>query len=789
MADRDISTLSRRTFLAGSGGILGALALGTLPAFADRPAPARPDRTPLVEPALTMWYPQPADPAALIQQALPVGNGRLGALASGDPASDRLLVTDCTLWTGGRNSALGADGQFPYGATDFGSFTLLADVVVDVPDHPIGSVTDYRRSLDLANGLVTATYQKDGTCFRREVFVSEPDDVLVVRLTASGRGTYTGSVSLTGRHGESTAPDTATPAASFSGQFANGLRYAAVVRATGAGGRVASTATGVSFTECREVTVVVSGGTNYRPDPATGYLDPGLDPLRLARRKAAAAVAAGSERLLHTHVADYRRLFDRFHVSLGASSDAQRRLDTWTRLTTRAQSGTADPELEASYLQFGRYLMICGSRNRLPLNLQGLWLDRNDPSWMSDYHTDINLQMNYWLADRAALSDCFTALADYCLDQLPSWTALTQSLFNDPRNGFRNSSGRIAGWTLAISTNVYGGLGWWWHPAGNAWIANSLWQHYEYTQDRDYLRRIYPLLKGACEFWQARLLTVTVDGRDVLVDDSDWSPEQGPTDAKGITYAQELVWDLFGHYTEATELLGRDRSYGRTVAGLRERLYLPEVSPKTGWLEEWMTPDNLGDPTHRHLSPLFGLFPGDRITVDRSPADLLDGTRALLTARGMQSFGWGCAWRAICWARLKDAEKAYTEVATNLAPSVHNSNGTAANFFDIYSFGRSSSTFQIDANFGTPTAMLEMLLYSRPGLIELLPALPAAWAGSGDVRGIGARDGFVVDVAWRRGRVTRARIRSVGGRRTDVRLNGRTRSIRLRPGQAVTLTG
>jgi alpha-L-fucosidase 2 len=202
-----------------------------------------------------------------------------------------------------------------------------------------------------------------------------------------------------------------------------------------------------------------------------------------------------------------------------------------------------------------------------------------------------------------------------------------------------------------------------------------------------------------------------------------------------------------------------------------------------------MTPDNLGDPTHRHLSPLFGLFPGDRITVDRSPARLLDGARALLTARGMESFGWGCAWRAICWARFKDGEKAYEEVRTNLAPSVHNSNGTAANLFDIYSFGSSSSTFQIDANFGTPTAMIEMLLYSRPGVIELLPALPAAWSDSGRVRGLGARGGFVVDLEWRRGRVRRATVRSVGGRRTELRLNGTSRTLHLRPGQAVTLRG
>lgn len=789
---RSVTDLSRRGFLAGASGVFGALTFGSLPAFADRSASAsRPDGPPGAvgqDPsALTLWYPSPADPAAMIQQALPVGNGRLGALVGGDPGHDVLYVADASMWTGGRNGSLGSDGQFPYASTDFGTFTLLADVAVDVPDHALSQVVDYRRELDLTGGVVRSSYRKGTTMFRREVFASEPDDVVVIRLTREGPDTYSGTSSLTGRHGETTQAGRGD--VGFGDAFDNGLRYAAVLTATAPDGTVSVAGDHVTFDGCSEVVLVVSSGTNYRADPALDYQDARLDVLALARKKAHAAAAVPGARLLHTHQADYGSLFDQFGVDFGTSSAAQRALDTWSRLNERASSGTPDPELEAAYLQFGRYLMICGSRGHLPLSLQGLWLDRNDPAWMSDYHTDINLQMNYWLADRAGLSQCFDALAEYCLAQAPAWTELTQQLFDDPRNGFRNSSGKVAGWTVAISTNIWGGDGWWWHPAGGAWLCNSLWHHYEYTADRGYLERIYPLLKGACEFWQARLITTTVDGRQVLIDDSDWSPEQGPTDAKGITYAQELVWDLFGHYVQATELLDRDRDYGRVIGDLRSQLYLPQVSPKTGWLEEWMTPDNLGDPQHRHLSPLFGLFPGDRITVEDSPRWLVDGAWALLTARGMQSFGWGCAWRSLCWSRLKDAEKAYELVTTNLAPSIHNSNGTAPNFFDIYSFGSSSSTFQIDANFGTPSAMVEMLLYSRPGLIELLPALPTAWATSGEVTGIGARGGFVVDVQWRDGRVTRARIRSVGGRRTSVRMGQRTHDVTLRPGQAITLRG
>ncbi|MBI0383587.1 glycoside hydrolase family 95 protein, partial [Streptomyces albiflaviniger] len=328
-----------------------------------------------------------------------------------------------------------------------------------------------------------------------------------------------------------------------------------------------------------------------------------------------------------------RRLYERFTLSLGTSTDAQRSLDTWKRLTARARDGVPDPELEAAYLQFSRYLMISGSRDSLPLNLQGLWLDGNDPDWMGDYHTDINVQMNYWMADRAGLSSCFDAFADYCLAQLPSWTELTHDLFNDPRNRYRNSTEKVAGWTVAFSTNIHGGSGWWWHPASNAWLSNSLYEHYEYTQSRAYLAKIYPLLKGACEFWEARLLTTTLPGtsREVLIDDKDWSPEHGPQDARGITYAQELVWALFGNFAAAAAELKKDTAYADTIASLRKKLYLPEVSPKTGWLQEWMSPDNLGETTHRHLSPLIGLFPGDRIRPDGStPQEIVDGATALL---------------------------------------------------------------------------------------------------------------------------------------------------------------
>ncbi|MEN3614784.1 glycoside hydrolase N-terminal domain-containing protein [Plantactinospora sp. ZYX-F-223] len=775
---------SRRDFLRLTGATGAGLALaGASPAAHAAPArPAEPALVPEAD-ATTLWWRTPAREDQIIREGLPIGNGRLGALVSGDPTDDALYLTDGSFWTGGRNDTLTSDGQLPYDANGFGSFGVLAQVRVALTGQE--AYADYRRQLDLSNGVVSASYQVGGARYRREVYASHPDDVVVLRLTQTGGGRHSGTVSLVGTHGETTTAS--GDQAGFAGTLVNGLAYGAAVTVVGTGGRVRAEGGKVAFDGCREVLVVVCAGTNYSPDAAKDFRDPAIDPLALARTKVAAATRVSGARLLATHVADYRRLYDRMTIDLGTSSAVQRALDSWSRIAVRhTDPTTVDPELEAAYVQYGRYLTITGSRDGLPMNLQGLWIHNNTPDWFADYHTDINVQMNYWLADPAGLGECADALADYCVSQLPVWTDVTGRLFNHPSNRFRNSSGKVAGWAVAFSTNIYGGSGWAWHPSGNAWLCNSLWRHYEYSQDRAYLEKIYPVLKGAAEFWQARLITTTVDGREVLIDDTAWSPEHGP-DAKGTTYAQELAWDLFQQTQVASAVLGRDVEFAAALKDLQSRLYLPRVSPKTGWLEEWMSPDNLGETTHRHLSPLIGFYPGDRIAADTSPAELLDGVRNLLLARGMDSYGWACAWRSLCWSRLKDAERAYQLYLTVLRPSMNNGNGTAANLFDMYSQG-SYTIFQIDANLGGAAAALEMLLYSRPGVIELLPALPRAWAARGSVTGVGARGGFEVDLTWRDGKATRAVIHSIGGTTTEVRAGTWRHRVTLRPGESVTLT-
>jgi alpha-L-fucosidase 2 len=790
---------SRRQFLALSG----AAAVGTFAAFAGLPtfsaAAAEPNR-PTIDPqvpgsaALRLWYPAPAVLDSMIQQGLPIGNGRLGGLVGGDPGNDAVYITEGTMWTGGRNDVLSAQGQFPYDAVNFGSLTQIANLTVEIPDHALASVTNYQRALDISNGLVTASYVQQGVTYQRQVYASHPDDAVVLSFTNSGGGSYSGQIIFAGTHGETVTVDPSGKSVSFGASLANGRRYGAALTAVSSRGTIQVSSTGIQFTNCADLTVIFSGGTDYVPDFAKNFRDLSINPQSLASTKVTAAARHTASVLRNTHVADYRRLFDKMTVSLGTSTKAQQGTDTWTRLQNRSQPDAApDPELEASYLQFGRYLMICGSRDSVPMGLQASWLDSNTPGWMGDYHTDINIEMNYWMPDRAGLSSCFDTLTDYLLAQLPSWTDITVRLFNDPTNYFGNSSGKVAGWTVGISTNLDGGSGWQWHAAGSAWLSNTVFEHYEYTQDPKLLARIYPLLKGAVEFWEARLIPMSVTDpttgltREVLVDDKDWSPEQGPADAIGITYAQELVWTLFTNYHTASQTLGVDAAYRQTIDGLRDQLYLPEVSPETGWLEEWMTPDNLGEVEHRHLSPLIGFFPGDRIRLDSSPDDLLTGARNLLTARGTSIYGWANAWRAACWARFKEAETAYHMIITNLLPSNGSVPGTALNFFDVWPLDATSSIFQVDSNFGTPAAMIEMLVYSRPGHIELLPALPAAWSAHGQITGMGTRGGFTVDMSWVNGKVQQAVIHSVGGLSTEVVAGGVTHTVRLTPGRSTTL--
>ncbi|MFM0299646.1 glycoside hydrolase N-terminal domain-containing protein [Paraburkholderia sediminicola] len=722
--------------------------------------------------ALLFQYDQPAVESNIQFQGLPVGNGRLGALAGGASEREALYLNEITLWSGSKDVV-----DLSYTTTGMGTYLSLGKLYVDLPGH--AGATNYQRSLDISNALVRTQYSVGGRTYRREIFSSFPDNVIVVRLTSDG-GTYNGTVSLIDGQGTQTIGES-NHALSFSGSVSgSGELYASYLSVIPDAGvaRFDSANAQIILQNCPALTIIFAARTDYTGRYVDSYLT-GINPRSATIADVTNAAARGYWDLLWRHVRDYRGLFGRMELNLGTSSAAQKAMTIPARLQARgANAAVADPELEAMYVQFGRYLTISSSRGSMPANLQGLWSTTNNPPWMADYHTDINVQMNYWLADRAGLPECQQPFADYVTGQFPSWVQSTRNHFNDAANvNYSNSNGKVAGWTVAISTGIYGSIGWDWSPPASAWYCRTLWNHYQYTLDKRYLANIYPVMKSASEFWQTRLIRDPATG--LLIDDKDWSPEQGPHQQLGITYAQELVWDLFTNTVAASQLLGRDAEFAQTIAAMKAQLYLPKVSPTTGQLQEWMSDSVVGETGHRHLSPLIGWFEGERITLDSDPK-LVAGVKALLTARGFNSFGWGLAWRIACWAHFHDAATCYSMIPKLLNYSAGNDgvNGTFANMFDAYALSSNSSAFQIDANFGGPAAILEMLLQSRMDRITLLPALPSQW-GTGSVKGLRAKGGFAVDLAWTSGALSSVKLTSVGGTRTNLFYGNASRAVAI----------
>ena len=633
---------SRRGFLALAAASGAVTALGGLPAFAATPAPRRPTASPMLAPNVAaknqLWWQAPGSATSMIEQGLPVGNGRLGALASNDPSRELLTVTDATLWTGGRNDTLDGDGQFPYGRDDFGSLTMLATLTVDIPGHDLGAVDAYRRTLDLAQGLVTTAYDIGGVGYRREIFASRPDDVIVLHFTQQGGGTYTGAISLAGTHGEATTADPTGRYASFGASFANGLRYGAAVTAHSGTGTVAVTGTSISFTDCRDLTVIVSGGTDYAPTAATGFRDPSVAAGTAGPDKVLAAARESVRELLHTHVADVRagvravRHRPR-HVVRRPARPGHLGADAGALARRRARPGAGGRVPPVRPLPDD--LRVAGqSADRTPGAVAGRQrpgLDGRLPQ--RHQHPDELLagrpgRPRRHLRRVRGLLRCAVAGLDR---HDPA------ALQRPRRNRFRNTSGRIAGWAVAFSTNPYGGSGWWWHPAATRGCARTCSSTTSTPRTAPTWRRStrcsrVPWSSGR-PGWSprpsptrpashARCWSPTGTGR----------PNTGRRTPRATPTPRSWCGTCSGTTAAATQVLGRDTAYARTIDGLRKRLYLPEVSPTSGWLQEWMSPDNLGETTHRHLSPLIGLFPGDRIRPDGStPAEIVAGATALLT--------------------------------------------------------------------------------------------------------------------------------------------------------------
>jgi alpha-L-fucosidase 2 len=617
----------------------------------------------------------------------------------------------------------------------------------------------YIRSLSLADAIHRVRFERDGVTHTREAFASHPDQVIALRWTADRAGSVSGRIQLKSAHADPTKAEGHT--LTFTGKLANGLAYEAQVRLLAQGGTVQPDGDALRLRGCDEVIVLLAAGTDYVMDYARRWKGP--PPRARLEQVLDAAAKSPWEQLRTRHVADHQRLFARVAVSWGQTASELRVPPTDRRLAAY-RSGGADPELEAMLFQLGRYLLIGSSRRPgLPANLQGLWNDSNNPPWSSDYHSNINIQMNYWLAEVANLGECHLPFFD-----------LVMAMLEPSRKATRASFGNLRGWTARTSHNIFGGHGWQWNIPASAWYALHFWEHYAFTGDKEFLRQTaYPMMKEVGQFWDDHLKRLP-DGTVVVP--NGWSPEHGPRE-DGVAHDQQIVWDLFSNCIEAATVLDTDADYRAHLAELRERLAGPKIG-RWGQLQEWMADRDDPKDQHRHTSHLFAVYPGRQISVAKTP-ELAKAAAVSLAARGEvgdSRRSWTWPWRCAMWARLGRPEDAGRMVRGLLTYN------TLPNLFADH------PPFQMDGNFGITAGICEMLVQSHAGEIQLLPALPKAWA-DGSVKGLCARGGFQVDMAWKEGRLTSATLHSALGQPAKVKLGETVKTLSTRAGQAIMLDG
>ena len=745
---------------------------------------------------LRLWYDKPA---RIWEETLPLGNGHLGMMPDGGIQEENIVLNDITLWSGspqdannydaykslprirqllleGKNDSAQALVDHSFICTGkgsegvpFGCYQVLGNLhlqfmygaMADTPDH-------YKRELSLDDAVAKCTYLMNGVTYKREYFTSFGDDVGIIRITADRPEQLNCKVSID--RPERSVTSISGTELQLSGQLDNGtdgkgMQYLSRIRCRLKGGTLTTGEKSLVIKNATEIILFVSSSTDWKDTPFKEQ----------TAKIMSTALARPYAEQLRLHVAAYQKLFNRLSLDIG--SPAVTSLPTDQRLIQYHKNPTGDNGFPVLFFQFGRYLSIASTRiGLLPPNLQGLWANQIHTPWNGDYHLDINVEMNHWPVEVANLSELDLPLADLVAGMVPRGEKTAKAYYD------------AGGWVAHVITNPWGftepgeSASWGVCKVGGGWLCDNLWQHYAFTNDLAYLRKIYPILKGSAEFYSSMLIEDPDNGWLVTAPSS--SPENwfslpnGHTASicMGPTIDNQIIRELFDNVITASTRLDIDASFRETLTARLKRLPPPGVVAPDGRLMEWLKDYKETEPHHRHVSHLYGLYPASLITPDSTP-DLAEACKKTLDARGDDGPSWSIAYKILWWARLHDGNRAGKLLNQLLNPTIKTDINYGAGGGIYPNLLSAGPPFQIDGNYGAAAGIAEMLIQSHAGYIELLPAIPDEWKASGRVRGLKARGNFTVDFQWKDGRVTEYRINSPSPVRVSVKVNGQIKEI------------
>ena len=740
---------------------------------------------------LKLWYNQPAKRWV---EALPVGNGRLGAMIFGDPSKERIQLNENTVWAGSpytnaNPKALKAlpvirklifEGDYEK-AQDMANKDIISQTAQGMPYQTVGSLylhfpgsekyIDYYRELNLEEATATVKYKVDGVTFKRVVFASFPDQVIIVKLTADKpeKINFTASMNSPEKVVVSTPEKNEIELNGKTNDhegIKGKVKFSSLVKVINSNGEISSNDTSLSVSGADSVTIYISIATNF-----VNYNKLGADQLKLAENYLSGALKKNYDQALKDHITYYQKFFNRVKLDLGVTDSVKN--PTNVRINDFASGN--DPQLVSLYFQFGRYLLISSSEpGGQPANLQGIWNDQLYPPWDSKYTVNINTEMNYWPSEVTNLSEMNEPLVQMLRDLSVSGKETAKKMYG------------ARGWVTHHNTDIWritgaiDGAYWGMWPCGGAWLCQQLWYNYVYDGNKKFLSSVYPVLKSASEFFNDFL--IEEPEHKWLVVSPSVSPENSPaihpkySITAGATIDNQLVFDLFSETIRAANILDKDKEFVKVLNSKLKRLppmQIGHLGQLQEWLHDWDSPND----HNRHVSHLYGLYPSNQISPFRNPK-LFEAARTSLIYRGDESTGWSMGWKVNLWARLLDGNHAYKLIKDQLRlvaiPKKGRSifsegGGTYPNMFDAH------PPFQIDGNFGCTAGIAEMLLQSQDGFIFVLPALPDAWK-NGSVSGLKARGRFIVSIEWKNGEVSKVKIKSLLGGNCRIRAYNRLTS-------------